>query len=256
MHILDKFIEDIPEIAVDEVIVGAFSTLVKAEDAQGIASTLKGSSPHEHITGAGDFRSLSLRELAEFIYSEYTLKASIGMAAINAWMSVYDRPYQNLKAQNLILEKGKDKTVGVIGHFPFLENLEGVGKLFIFEKSPLDGDLTEEDIKTYMPEADVAVITGTSLINHTFGEIMQYVRDDAYKIVMGPSTPLSPALFDYGIDAVCGTLVKDYELLKRHVMEAVPVRYLKGKEFVTWLADDKANSELLKRENYSNNMTR
>ncbi len=256
MHILDKFTENIPEIAVDEVVVGAFSTLVKAGEAEGIASTLKGNNPHEYITGAGNFRNLSLRELAEFIYSEYTLKASIGMAAINAWMSVYDRPYKKLKAQNLIYEKGKDKTVGVVGHFPFLENMEGVGELFIFEKSPSDGDLKENDIKNYMPEADVAVITGTSLINHTFWEIMQYVRNDAYKIVMGPSTPLSPALFEYGIDAVCGTLVKDYELLKRHIMEAVPVKHLKGKEFVTWLADDKTNSEVLKRENYLNNMTR
>ncbi|MGM0496824.1 MAG: Rossmann-like domain-containing protein [Bacteroidota bacterium] len=256
MQILDKFIKDIPEIAVDEVLVGAFSTLVKAGNAQGIASTLKGSSPHEHIEGSGNFRSLSLHELAKFIYSEYTLKASIGMAAINAWMSVYERPYQKLKAQNLIYEKGNGKTVGVIGHFPFLENLEGVGKLFIFEKSPIDGDLTEEDIKTYMPEADVAVITGTSLINHTFGEIMQYVRDDAYKIVMGPSTPLSPALFEYGIDAVCGTMVKDYELLKRCVMEAVPVKHLQGKEFVTWLADDNANAGEQKKKSYSNNMTR
>ncbi len=247
MQILDKFIQDIPEITVDEVVVGAFSTLVKAGEAEGIASTLKGSSPHEHITEAGNFRSLSLRQLAEFIYSEYTLKASIGMAAINAWMSVFDRPYQRLKAQELIYEKGKDKSVGVVGHFPFLDNLEGVEKLLVFEKAPLNGDLTEEDIKTYMPEADVAVITGTSLINHTFDEIMQYVRDDAYKIVMGPSTPLSPALFEYGINAVCGTLIKDYELLKRHVMEAVPVKYLKGKKFVTWLADNKSNAEFTKR---------
>jgi len=168
------------------------------------------------------------------------------MAAINAWMSLYKRPYRQLKAQNLIYEKGRDKTIGVIGHFPFLENLEGVERLFIFEKDPTEGDLREEDIKTYMPEADIAVITGTALINHTFSEIMNYVREDAYKIVMGPSTPLSPVLFDYGIDAVCGTLIKDYEQLKLCVMEAVPVKHLKGKEFVTWLAEDYTRARTVK----------
>ncbi|MCF8012278.1 MAG: DUF364 domain-containing protein [Clostridiales bacterium] len=238
MQILNKLTQNIPEFPVDEVLVGAFTTLVKAGDAQGIASTLKGSRPHQPIEESGNFRSLSLRELAGFIFSENTLKASIGMAAINAGMSLYERPYKRLKAQNLILDKGQGKTVGVIGHFPFLEGLEGPERLFIFEKDPAKGDLTEQDIKTYMPEADIAVITGTALINHTFEEIMQYVRRDAYKIVMGPSTPLSPALFDYGIDAVCGTLVTDYELLKRCVMEAVPVRYLQGKAFVTWMRED------------------
>ena len=242
MQILNKLIKDIPDLPVDEVLVGAFSTLVKAGKAQGIASTLKGSRPHKPIEESGNFRSLNLRELAGFIFSDNTLKASIGMAAINAGMSLYERPYKKLKAQNLILEKGQGQTVGVIGHFPFLEGLEGPGKVFIFEKNPLNGDYTEEEIKTYMPQADVAVITGTAFINHTFDEIMQYVRKDAYKIVMGPSTPLSPVLFGYGIDAVCGTLVTDYELLKRHVMEAVPVRYLKGKEFVTWLREDFTNT--------------
>ena len=250
MQILNKLTQNIPELPVDEVLVGAFSTLVKAGNAQGIASTMKGSRPHQPIEESGNFRSLNLRELAGFIFSKNTLKASIGMAAINAGMSLYERPYKRLKAQNLILEKGQGKTVGVIGHFPFLEGLEGPKRLFIFEKAPQQGDLTEQDIQTHMPEADIAVITGTALINHTFEEIMRYVRKDAYKIVMGPSTPLSPALFDYGIDAVCGTLVTDYELLKRCVMEAMPVRYLKGKEFVTWVAEEKDKEQAIKNEHY------
>jgi hypothetical protein len=247
MKISEKLVKDIPNVPVEEVLVGAFSTIIKAGDAKGISSTLKGSSPHEHIEESGSFRELSLRELAEFIYADYPLKASIGMAAINAWMSLYERSYKNLKAQHIIAQHGYNKTVGVVGHFPFLKEFDEAKQLYIFEKQPLDGDLTEEDIKNYMPEADVAVITGTALINHTFSEIMKYVREDAYKIVMGPSTPLSPVLFDYGIDAVCGTLVKDYELLKRCVMEAVPVKYLQGKEFVTWLAEDYLGEEKLRK---------
>ncbi len=247
MKILEKLIKDIPDVPVEEVVVGAFSTIVKAGDAKGISSTLKGTIPHEYIEQSGNFRELSLRELAEFIYADYPLKASIGMAAINAWMSLYERPYKKLKAQNIISQRGYNKTVGVVGHFPFLKELDEPERLYIFEKQPLDGDFAEEDIEKYMPEADVAVITGTALINHTFPEIMQYVREDAYKIVIGPSTPLSPVLFEYGVDAVCGTLIKNYETLKRCVMEAVPVKYLQGKEFVTWLADNH-----LSEEEYSN----
>lgn len=238
MQILDKLIKNIPEIPVNEVLVGAFSKIVRAGELSGISSTLHGPGPHEQIEESGRLRDLSLRALAGFIFSDNVLKASIGMAAVNAWLSAYDRQYRKLNAKNLVHAKGQGKTVGVIGHFPFLNNMEGVEKLYIFEKNPAEGDFTESDIHKYMPEADVAVITGTSLINHSFEKIMKYVRDDAYKIVMGPSTPLSPVLIEYGIDAVCGTLVKDYEVLKRCVMEAVPVRFLQGKEFVSWMAEE------------------
>jgi hypothetical protein len=33
-------------------------------------------------------------------------------------------------------------------------------------------------------------------------------------------------------------------------MEAVPVRYLKGKEFVTWLAEEKNQEQASKNEHY------
>lgn len=242
MQILDKILKDIPEIPVNEVLVGAFSTLVKAGELSGISSTLRGPGPHGLIERAGNIRKLNLKELASFIKSDNLLQASIGMAAINTWTAAYDRPYRQLNAKSLVYEQGQGKTVGVVGHFPFLNEMKGIDKLYIFEKDPAEGDFSEGDIRKYMPEAEVVVITGTSLINHTFEEIMKYVRLDAYKIVMGPSTPLSPVLFDYGVDAVCGTLVKDYEVLRRCVMEAVPVRYLQGKAFVSWLAEDYKNS--------------
>ncbi|MFO8011204.1 MAG: DUF364 domain-containing protein [Dehalococcoidia bacterium] len=43
-----------------------------------------------------------------------------------------------------------------------------------------------------MPRADVVAITSTSLINHTFEDLIQLCDANALVIMLGPSTPLSP----------------------------------------------------------------
>lgn len=238
MKVVHQLVKDIPHIPVDEVLVGVFSTLVKAGSMQGIASTLKGQGPHGYIDAPNGLSKRSLRELADLLLAEDTLKASIGMAAVNAWMAARPHALQYMNAKKLIYEAGKGKIVGVIGHFPFVEHMNEARKRYIFEKQPQQGDMREQDIQTYMPQVDVAVITGTSIINHTFERIMQFVKPDAFTIVMGPSTPLAPVLFSYGVDAVCGTLVADYNKMRRGVLEAVPFRHLQGKTYATWLGGE------------------
>jgi len=238
MKILKELIRDIPETPVDEVIVGAFTTLVRAGSRCGVSSTLRGSSPHYAPGRDKPLSAMNLREMAGLIQSEDLLQASVGMAAINAAAPFHSHSYYPVKAQEIISTQGKDKVVGVIGHFPFLEKLTDPSRLLIFEKQPINGDFHEKDIRRMLPEADVVAITGTAFINHTFEEVMKYARPDAFKIVLGPSTPLSPVLFDYGIDAICGTRVTNFNMMKQCVLEAVPVRQIRGKEFVCRMQQD------------------
>ena len=85
---------------------------------------------------------------------------------------------------------------------------------------------------------DVAAITATSLTNHTFDGILQNLPQQSFNIILGPSTPLAPILFNVGIDAISGTLVEDYELVKKYVQQASPTRYLKGIKYVTIFKED------------------
>jgi len=248
MKILKELVRNIPEIPVDEVIVGAFTTLVKAGSRCGVSSTLRGNSPHYAPGRDKPLSTLNLREMAGLIQSEDLLQASVGMAAINAAASFHSHSYYPVKAQEIISAKGKGKVVGVIGHFPFLEKLTGASRLLIFEKQPVNGDFHEKDIRRMLPEADVVAITGTTFINHTFEEVMEHARPDAFKIVLGPSTPFSPVLFNYGIDAVCGTRVTDFETVKQCVLEAMPVRQMRGKEFVCRMQQDYTVEEYQSKE--------
>ena len=88
-----------------------------------------------------------------------------------------------------------------------------------------------------MPEADVIAITGSSLINHTFERIMVNCRSDSFKIMLGPSTPLSPVVFDYGLDAIGGALVEDSNTVLTMVEEGAHFRQLTGVRTVIMTKD-------------------
>lgn len=237
MKILRELVQNVPEIPIDEVIVGVFTTLVRAGTSYGVSSTLRGETPHQSPGRNTPLLEMNLRELAELILSKNLLKASVGLAAINA-ANATDKNFTSVKAQEIIRQKGNEKVVAAVGHFPFLEKLTEPSQLMIFEKQPMNGDFHEKDIRRKLPEADLVAITGTTFINHTFEEVMKHIRPDAFKIVLGPSTPLSPVLFNYDIDAICGTRVTDFELMKQHVLEATPVRQMRGKEFVCRMQHD------------------
>jgi hypothetical protein len=91
-----------------------------------------------------------------------------------------------------------------------------------------------------MPEADVVAITGSSLINHTFERIMVNCRSGSFKIMLGPSTPLSPVLFDYGLDAIGGALVEDSKTVLTMVEEGASFRQLTGVRTVIMSKDSLA----------------
>ncbi|MBU1063936.1 DUF364 domain-containing protein [bacterium] len=239
MTILRQLIKNVPQIPVHDVVIGVFSTLVKTEMNCGIASTIKYGSPHQRIKDSGQLEELTLRELAEYVFSENLLEASVGMAAINSMFPIDDSHYRQVNASDIIVEKGQGRTLGIIGHFPFLERLKGQFKqVYIFEKQPQKGDLGEKDIPEYLPEVDIVAITGTTITNHTFEDILKWSSKDAVKIVLGPSTPLSPVLFDMGIDVIAGSVVRDYEITRQQVLQATPSRYLEGLEFATLFRED------------------
>jgi uncharacterized protein (DUF4213/DUF364 family) len=52
-------------------------------------------------------------------------------------------------------------------------------------------------------------------------------------MVLGPTTPLSPVLFDHGADVISGTQVVDAELALRCLSEGATFRQMKGIRLLT-----------------------
>ncbi len=234
MHLLSLLVGEVKPRPVFFVGIGYFDTLVISEKGAGLSSTMRPETKrHQPVRDAGVLTEKSLRELAEYVFSDNPLEVSIGMAAINASISI-PAEFVEKNARDIIIEKGKGKTVGIIGHFPFVNEVKNrVGKLYVFEKSPKEGDITENKIPELLSQCDVVAITGMSIMNGSFEFVLEHTRNDAFKIVLGPSTPLTPRLFEMGIDAVSGTIVENPQIVKKYVLEGAPFKHIKGIKLIT-----------------------
>jgi len=239
VSIIDRLLVSLNRGApVREVRVGAFWTAVVLETDPprcGLASTLR-SEVHEGppVRDAGRLLERSALELAALLRSKSPVEASIGMAAVNALLEVDEEACVEVNAEEVIVEKGTGKKVAIVGHFPFIPRVQRVvDTLWVLEQRPRGDDLPAEAAPEVIPRADVVAITGTALINHTFGHLAALCRPDAYVLVLGGSAPLSPVLFDYGVDAVAGTRVIDVPAVLRAVSQGATFRQIPGKRLLT-----------------------
>ena len=234
-----KIIEDIistiekstQDILVKEVRIGPFWTGVWSKYG-GLASTTFIHEPAmpPPIKEAGNLTQKSVLELCNYANSDCLLQASVGMAAINSALEVDLNKCQNINAAEVLYEKGKNKKVVVVGHFPFVNKLREITKdLWVIERKPQSGDIPASEAKRVIPQADVIAITGTALINGTMGELLSWCPKESIVMVLGATTPLSPVWFDYGVDLVSGTRVTDPELVLRFVSEGVVFKQIHGR---------------------------
>jgi uncharacterized protein (DUF4213/DUF364 family) len=79
-------------------------------------------------------------------------------------------------------------------------------------------------------------MTGTSFINHT-AEGLLSLCNKAFVVMIGPTTPLSPLLFDYGIDALCGSKVTDEDKVIRCISEGATFKQISGVKLLTLIKD-------------------
>jgi len=234
---LDDLISAVPADApVREVRVGAFWTAVWSRSC-GLASTL-GSGEHEHgatfVAEAGRLEGGSARRLAELVRSESTLEAGIGLAAINSLLEVDENRCVDLNAGRFLAEQAPGKKVALIGHFPFVPDLRrAAARLWVIDLHPREGDLGPEEGMALLPEADVVAISGSALINHTMESLLARCRRDSLVVVLGPSAPLCPVLFDYGVEVISGTLVVDPARALRSVSQGAVFRQVEGVRLVT-----------------------
>lgn len=157
---------------------------------------------------------LTTDEAAQKLFSNQLFEASLAMAAINSALPLDTLTTETINARDLIIREASGGVLGLIGHFCFLEKFRPhFADLLVFELKPQPGDIPASEIPKRLCEADLVAVTGTTLINGTIDTILDSVRPDARVIMLGPSTPLTPILLEYGIHAVCGTVVDDPELV-------------------------------------------
>ena len=74
-------------------------------------------------------------------------------------------------------------------------------------------------------------LTGTSFTNHTIEKLLDLSKG-SFIVLIGPTSPLSPVLFDYGVDVIAGTKVVEPERAIRCISEGAMFRQVDGVELV------------------------
>ncbi len=236
--IYDELLGSMPEdLTVLDCMVGLHWTLVRSELGLGAAMTVKGGQGGKEFS---DLVGMPLKELASWIKSWNMVEASMGQAAMNSAFNrveniekLINRPF--LRTENPEQANGfaefmpsiRDKKVAVIGHFPKIEELGKICQLSILERMPQENDYPDPASEYILPQQDVVFITGTAFINKTMPRLME-ISKQARIILIGPSVPISPVLFKYGVDTIASTVLLDEDLCWKVVKQGGKMNIFKN----------------------------
>lgn len=233
MKILHDIIDSLKpnDCPVKQVCTGAFWTAVVSKHG-GLSCTYRDMDPQhddnpKFVEDAGSLLDKSALDLARYALSDHTVAASIGMAAINSLIDVDESRCSSLNAAEIVMEKGAGKNVAVVGHFPFIPKLrKKAQKVWVIEKKPRPGDRPSEDAAEILPQCDVVCLTSSAFVNHTIEDLLPLCRN-SFVVLTGPTSPLTPLLFDHGVDVICGARITDPQSVIRFITQGACFRQLK-----------------------------
>ncbi|MFP4571797.1 MAG: Rossmann-like domain-containing protein [Desulfobacterales bacterium] len=157
-------------------------------------------------------------DLLDLLTSDAPLETAVGLATANA-LTNQPSPSQNTGDVLNLLTFSPEDRVAMVGNFaPMIGPVKSTGALLtIFEQidSP-EGELRPaSEIPALLPKCTVCLLTATSVINHTFDEIIDAASECRSVVLLGASTPLIPEIFTHTpVSLLSGVIVtKPKEIL-------------------------------------------
>ncbi len=172
--------------------------------------------------------------LAHYAQSAEPTASAVGLATLNALLQPDPNLLADIDAADWLVEQGRNQKVALVGRFPFIDELQPVvAHLWVFELNPNPDEYGAEQAPDIFPQADIVAITSSTLVNHTLDALLALVRPPTKVMLLGPTTPLTPVLFDFGIDLLSGTQVIDVETVLAAIQQGVTFRKMVGLRRVT-----------------------
>jgi uncharacterized protein (DUF4213/DUF364 family) len=220
-------------ISVERAVLGLFFTGVKLSDGHGglcftpikeIPQAVCCPSSAKAMPLSGRLSSRPVRDYLDDLDNENILRRTLAIAALNALSaSCWDRQ----KPVDYLLETGVDsfdtvelhpgeKTVVVGALVPMLKKLLAVQADFrVLEQDPatlkpheMPYYLPPERAAEVVPEADILIITGVTILNGTLSGLLALAKPGARIILTGPTASMLPgAFFARGVSVLGGILV-------------------------------------------------
>jgi uncharacterized protein (DUF4213/DUF364 family) len=215
-----------------DVRLGLGYTGVVLEDGHaGLAYTFRDEAGHgcSVFHGLRPLAERSPSDLVSFLPSEDRIEAAVGLACTNALLN---RDGPGLREGDILgqLDLRPNDRVGMVGYFgPVVRGLEGrVSALTVFERAdlPEPGVRPAEEAVETLPECQVALLTATSIINHTIDALLNAASGCREVVILGASTPLVSEVFkNRGVTMLSGVVVRDAEGILRVISEGGGMRY-------------------------------
>ena len=225
MDLTDNLLRALVPGEIRRIVVGPRWTAVLSEAAGemrcGLAATLDRVGARAGQPEADVLRQWVARpglEVAARLHSPEPLEVSVAAAAINALLPRVPGDNRDQPAEEIVARRGAGKSVVLVGRFAFAPRLRPlVSRLQIIERQPHGDEVPESQAERVLPEAEFVAITGMAFVNGSLEGLLRWCGAEAEVLVLGPSTPLSPVLFDYGVDLLAGAEVTSIDA----VMEGV-----------------------------------
>ncbi|PWC64409.1 hypothetical protein TSH7_10750 [Azospirillum sp. TSH7] len=202
-------VQGVADAEVRRVVTGDKWVLVETADGLGVAARQAPAAEDDPQRWAGR----SLRDLAAMAAQSWDpLEIAVGVAALNAH---YNRPdVTGVPGNGLDLFASVEGRVVVIGGFPQLARRLPRAK--VIDLNPQDGEYPEAACDWLLPGAEAVAITASAFANRTLPRLLR-VSAGATVAMIGPGTPLTPRLFDYGVHSLAGFVAIDREAVVRTI---------------------------------------
>lgn len=241
LRLIDDLIHSmqIPSAVITEVVTGTHFIGLRANHngtlCTGLASLLGAEPTDQERQLVGDLIGRPLSETAELLKSDSAYSVSLGAAALNTGI-IPPENQPDIEASRLMAEKGREGETVLVGHFPFTDRLrEKVKTLHLFELKEVPGSVSPAKWDEILGRCHVLGMTGTTLLTRAMATFLEKAPQ-AFTIIIGPTTPLSPVLFDYGADVLAGCQVVSPEPVFAAIRQGMAFREFKslGVRFVAW----------------------
>lgn len=226
---------ELDRLRIERAVVGAFFTGVLLDDgSSGVCATPMKMIP-EAVCCPSSVRAMPLpgrlrgrraSACLEEVDHDQGLRRALAIAVLNALAA---RCWEHHPRKDVVLHDGVDAIdvarirpqdrVVMVGAFgPYIRELRRREQSFlVLEKDPTTLRPDEmalyrpaEEAKAVVPQADVLLITGTTLVNDTLDGLLALARPGAEIVLIGPTVGLVPdALFEHGVRVAGGIRVTD-----------------------------------------------
>jgi uncharacterized protein (DUF4213/DUF364 family) len=167
-------------------------------------------------------------DLLALLTSRDAIESGVGLACANALANNSDATYLDGDILDHLDLRPEDD-VGMVGHFaPLVGAIRArAHSLTVFERVDQPSGLLppRAEAEATLPRCQVALITATSVINHTVDTLVGAARGCREVVLLGASTPLMAEVFTFeGVTMLSGVVVKSSEEVLRVVSEGGGMR--------------------------------